>query len=254
VIRGAAFVVLAPQEPFDPATGLVGLRNWCELLKLRRRRKIWPWLLPLLLLPLLLLLPRCEPRQSFFGVPIETRSLLLIVDRSSSMQAHFGALRDEAKKVLSAMRQSGTAFANVIAYDSQTQSALGEIQELNDHNAQALDRFLDGLQSGGGTNLKSGLDLAAAEIAKHERPTTLVILTDARDGSIRAMVAEGPKLLERFQGVQVIGNALTPRLFGADARDPQNPQSPHAIDSEERALSELADTLNGHFGPLHKKP
>jgi len=239
LIRWAGFVVVTPEERFDPDTGLAGLRDWVDRLRLRRRRRIWPWLLPLLLLPLLL--QRCDPVETFFGVPIETNSLVLIVDRSSSMQSHFAALRDEAKKVLSRMRNHGTGWADVIAYDSKAQSRLGGIGKLDEATAAKLDRFLDGLQAGGGTNLSSGIEMAAREVAKHERPTTLVILTDARDGSIAPMVKKGKKLLEPFSGVDVVGHALTPRLFGTN-------ENPQPIDGPERALSELAENLNGHFG------
>ena len=137
---GDAQLVVAPHGPglvvehprkFDPKDGLAGLEAWGGQLRLRKRRRIWLWLL---LLPLFLLLRTCDSKESFFGFEIDTHSLIVIVDKSGSMEQIFPAVRQEAKKTLGAMKAGwfGTRYANVITYDGQAQSALGRLSELDD--------------------------------------------------------------------------------------------------------------------------
>jgi len=240
-IRKAGLVVEHPRR-FAGQGGFGGLERWGSELRLRRRCRPW-WLL--LFLPLLLLLfLRREggtADAAFFGVPIGTTSVVLLVDKSSSMGAHFPALRAEARRVLQRMRAAdGTHYAEIVAYDAGARAALGGLREVDAKTSEALEAFLDGLQAGGGTNLQAGLREAARLVAKHDRPTTLVILTDGRDGSIAPMLAD-PELLRGFGGVKVVGHALTPRLFG-DTGDPA------PVDDAERNLEGLAARMGGRFG------
>ena len=243
-IRRSRLVVEHPCT-FDPATGLAGLEQWGSEVRLRRRRRPW-WLL---LLPLLLLLfllddsaPAEEPEE-FFGVPIETTSLVILLDKSSSMAAHFESVRTEARRVLQRMIDAGDGYhCNIIAYDARAVPAFDEIAPVDAESATRLRGFLDRLRAGGGTNLRSGLEAAAVQVKKHGQPTTLLILTDAQDGSIRQMLGDNPGVLDKFDGVRIVGNALTPRLFGTSAdADPQN--------RYEQDLADLAKAFNGRFGP-----
>src|SRR5207253_2503128 len=147
-----------------------------------------PWWL-LLLLPLLLLPLTCnrqrtpEPRaDTLFGMEVDTDSFLIIVDKSKSMTPHFDRMRDEARRLLNErLKKTGQrpTFANVIAYDKEATSALGEIAPLNEANAARLRDFLDRLEPKGGTKLAAAMEKATDEIKKHGRKTTLLILTDA---------------------------------------------------------------------------
>lgn len=243
-IRRSGFVVQHPTS-FDASTGLTGLVTWGSELLLRRRRRWWPWLL--LLLPLLLL-RQCDEAESFFGVPIETESFIILVDKSGSMQKWFPVVQAEARSVLDRMEKAGgTRYADVIAYAGSATSALGKISEVDESTIRELNGFLDKLAAGGGTNLRSGIEQAAREVAAHDRPTTLIILTDAQDGSIPQMLQDMKATLSGFKGVEIVGNALTPRLFGGSG-DP-TPQDDH-----ERALKELAQGMHGRFGPQEDRP
>jgi hypothetical protein len=241
-IRRARFVVEEPREAFRPADGLAGLRAWVEQLRLRRRRLLWPWLL-LLLLPLLLL-AKCDERETFFGVPIETASLLLLVDHSSSMAEHLPALRAEARRVLEAMQQAGRAtHAEVIAYAGDAHACFGAMTALDDASKSRVLEFIDGLTTAGGTNLRSGIELAAREIAAHGEPTTIVILTDARDESIAGMAAGSASVLQQFGGIEIAAAGLTPRMFG--------PQSqPQPQDANEQTFRAFLESLGGRFGGI----
>lgn len=243
-IRRSGLVIEQPKTRFDPATGLAGLEEWGSQLVLRRRRNYWPWLL---LLPLLLLLKTCDPNESFFGFDLEHRSLIVVVDKSGSMESIFPLVREEAKDTLAAMKQAGwfgTRYANVITYDGQTQSALGKLEELNEETEKRLNDFLDNLQAGGGTTLRPALEQAAREVAAHGKPTTLVILTDGQgDATINLALADMGPLLEAFQGVEIVGHTMTPRLLTPEGR-----ASPAPINADENSLESLAREMNGTFG------
>ena len=246
-IGRAGFVVDEPTERFDPGTGLEGLRSWTDRLRLRKRRPRWPWLL-LLLLPLLLWVPRCEPAAEFFGAPVETDAFVLLIDRSGSMQEHFAALRTEALRVLDQLARAGGCSVDVIAYDSDAESCLGGIRPLTDATRAEIETFLNELASGGGTNLKSGMDLAAKHTAALGEPTTLVILTDAEDSSIAGMIQGREALIAGFDEVDTRAHALTPEHFVPT--DPSAPRAPAQPKTDsERKLAELAEILGGRFGP-----
>jgi len=240
-VRKSGLAVERPRR-FDPDTGLAGLEEWAGRVRLRRRRRLWPWLLPLLLLLLPFLKPDLVRAERFFGVAIETQSLVILLDKSSSMGQHFAAVQGEARNVLTRMAGSGAAhFFNVIAYDQRAHPAFGELRRVDGDAERELAGFLAGLRAGGGTNLRAGLEEAARQVAAHGRPATLLILTDAQDASIEGMLADTDGLLEKFSGVGVVGNALTPRLFGTDGN--ASPENRH-----EQDLAALAEALDGRFG------
>jgi Mg-chelatase subunit ChlD len=224
---------------------MAGLSQWASQLQLRRRQ-IPLWLL-LLLLPLLLLLilslKDCSSPE-FFGSSITTNSFIIIMDNSTSMEPHFPRVQQEARKTLENLTSSffSTHYANIIAYHSSATTALGSIKEVNDETGSQLIQFLDNLKAGGGTNLRSGIELAAKEVAAHQKPTTLIILTDGQDSSIDQMLQDRDTILNQFQHVEIIGNTLTPRIF-----DVKNPKP---INEVETKLNELAKTFNGQFGEV----
>ncbi len=237
-VQKSGLVIDSPKT-FEQQTGMDGLLQWANQLRLRRRRKIW--LLALLLLLLLLFSLRdCSPPKIF--VPIETQSFIIIMDKSSSMEPHFSAVQAEARKTLEKMRKSFFAkhYANVIAYHFSATSALGGIKEVNNETGQQLIFFLDNIKAEGGTNLRAGIELAAKEVAAHQKPTTLLIFTDGEDTSVAEMLQDVNPILSQFQGVEIVGNTLTPRVFSG--------VNPKPINELEQKLSELAAALNGHFG------
>lgn len=247
-IANAGFVVLEPTETFDPTTGLRGLREWTDRLRLRKKKNWLPWLLllPLLLLPFLL--PRCEMPASFFGAPIETRSFVLLIDRSGSMEQHFAALHTEAQRVLGVLDRVGGCSVDVIAYDQDAVSCLGAIRPITPDTRTRIDEFLATLEVGGGTNLRSGMEVAAKEIAALGQATTLVILTDAEDGSIRSMVDDHDRLIPTFGEVETKAYGLTPQFYvPSNSGDAATDVQPH--NDAERDLAALSELLGGRFGP-----
>jgi hypothetical protein len=219
---------------------MAGLAAWANELSLKRKwRPPWWWLL-FLLLPLLLWLRGCES-DSFIGIPVSTKSLLIIVDQSNSMEPHMQQVRAEAKRLLANWQGTFTArYVNIIAYDDDANSALGEIKKVDQGTISELTTFLDSLQLGGGTNLESAMTMAAREIASHDRPVTAIILTDGQDASISAMLQDIPAIRDSFKNVDVTVRTCTPRLF--------NGGDPTPIDLAETGLKDFAEQLGGSFG------
>src|SRR5262249_41288430 len=188
------------------------------------------------------LMQRGGPPESFFGVPIESESFILIVDRSSSMAPHLRAVEEEVGTTLARMRASPSPRSiDVIAFASGAESMLGKIMPLDDQVAAHLSSAIDALQTQGGTNLESAMVKAAEEVRAHGKPTTLIVLTDGQDESIPRMLERMPEVEKAFGGVRVSTHTTTPRLFAGGDATPQ--------DQYERELGQFSTPLHGRFGP-----
>jgi hypothetical protein len=255
VIRKAAkkarYPVESPQAAPDPAAGFAGLLDWAAAVRLRRKRRSRAWfllLLPLLLLPWLV--PSCPSKpETLFGIPVETDSFLILLDKSGSMGPYFAAVRDEAKKLLQERSRDKDKlhFADLIVYDAFAESALGGLQPVTPERIAEMTTYLDNLTAGGHTNLAAAVELAGPEVARHGQKTTLLVLTDGEDKSLAQLVNDKDKVRARFGGVPVTVRATTPRLFGAkgDAR-PANP--------DEEQLEQFCKAFGGRFGPARGAP
>ncbi|MDZ4849952.1 MAG: VWA domain-containing protein [Pirellulaceae bacterium] len=239
VIQKSGFKVEHPKE-FDPSTGMNGLLAWANVLSLRKKwRPPWWWLLIALLL-LLLWLRGCDSEE-FIGIPVETKSLIIIIDQSSSMEPYIQQVRDEAKQLLSRWENTYTShYINVIAYNDDATSALGDLRVVNQKTADELNNFLDTLQMNGGTKLESAIKVASQEIVRHDQPVTAIVLTDGEDGSIGGMLQSIQAIKDSFQGVNVTVKTCTPRLFNGGDPTPQTPA--------ESGLKDFANQLGGNFG------
>jgi len=238
-VKQSGFAVEHPKS-FNPKEGMSGLAAWARELSLKKKwRPPWWWLL-LLLLPLILWIRGCEPG-NFMGISVSTKSLLIIVDVSGSMEPHMQQVRDEAKQLLAEWQGTFTArYVNIIAYDDNATSALGEIKKLDLGTIDELTTFLDSLQLGDGTNLASAIKIASSEIASHDRPVTAIVLTDGQDSSIDEMLRSIPSIKDSFKNVDVTVRTCTPRLF--------NGGDPTPIDLHETRLKDFAEKLGGSFG------
>ena len=246
-IRKSGFAVESPTS-FDPSTGLVGLQDWAQQVKLRRKKSWWPWLL-LLLLPLLaLFLPRCDTVPDVAGLPaLDTKSFILLIDRSNSMAPAIETARRNFQQLLESLNKKRNPFAkyyvDVISYDAAAHSALGGMTQLDPSVALSLNDYLGNLSATGDTNLESAIRLAAKEVAAHGKPTTLLIITDAQDISIPGLVRNVDQVRGLFQGVEVHVNSNTPRIIDL------NPTGNIPITAEENDLRTFSNLLDGTFGP-----
>jgi hypothetical protein len=241
----AFYAVEHPTTGFDPSTGLAGLAAWARTVLLRRRQIPRRWFL--VLIPLLFVglgVKGCLPNPAtWFGVAIDTDSLIVLYDKSDSMGPYLAQVRDESRKLLEERSQrSGEQFADLIAYDNEAASALDGIRPVTAESIKKITGFMNSLRPGGWTNLAAGMDLAAEEVSRHGRKTTLLVFTDGEDKSIPEMLKDKNKVLAKFKGVSLTVHAVTPRLLkpGAD---------PRPITTDEKTLRDFCKAFNGQFGP-----
>jgi len=261
-MRKARFRIESPTH-FDANGGFRGLLDWAGQLRLKKLGvpKILKLLGLLLALGLLALIPfmcfqstpptpterekKLPPSGSIFGTKIESNFIILL-DRSSSMEVHFPKVKAEASRVLFEMlgdkKLKEPYYVDLITYDDRANSVLGGMKEVTPEVVGKLVEHLQNLKSGGGTNLRSGIFQAAQEVSQHGKKTTLIVLTDGEDSSIREMIQDKDQIRRQFDSVEFLLNSTTPRLFGATGS--QTPQN-----DEEKQMDVLSKTFNGRFGP-----
>jgi hypothetical protein len=257
-IERAGYRIEHPREPFNPASGFAGLREWATAVRLRRKPDRRRWLLLLLLLPLLLLPRACKsqppapatpPPDTLFSVPVEDESFIIVLDKSGSMGPYFAQVRDEARKLMQERSRDPKRlhFADLIVYDAETESVLGGVQPVTPESIAKVTNYLNTMTAGGWTHLSVAIDLAAKEVVKHGKKTTLIVLTDAEDKTIPIMLKDRSKWKALFGKVPVTINATTPRLFTAGA-------DPRPATLYEEDLADFCKAFNGRFGPVGAVP
>jgi hypothetical protein len=262
-VERSGYRIVHPQAPYNPATGFAGLREWSNAVRLKRKPDWRPWLLLLLLLPLALLLKSCRFERTppavpppavtspdrLFGVPVEGESVIILLDKSGSMGPYIAQIRDEAQKLLlERSKDPGKInYADLIVYDAETESVLGDVLPITVERIGKVTNYLNAMQVGGWTNLAVAVDLAAKEVVRHKKKTTLIVLTDGEDKTIPKMIRDKDRIRSMFQGVPFTINATTPRLFTPGA----NPR-PATIDEDD--LAEFCRCFNGRFGPVGAAP
>ena len=253
-----AWFAIESQPEFDASKGFAGLATWAKGVRLKKSWD-WRWLLLLLLL-LPFLFRGCPESDPIAG---KTKSFIIVLDRSSSMQPHFAKVQEEARKTLNSINDSslkrflgffGRAYyVDLISYDSEAKSLFNELRPVTKETAEQVLQEINSLQSGGGTNLKSAMTLAEQEIKKHGKETTLCIITDGADGSIAGMSKEiesdKTAVESRFGMTKgdrplVHANTLSPRLLDVTNRKARvAPEGP-----EENQLAHFSSLLYGAFG------
>lgn len=253
-----AWFAIESQPEFDASKGFAGLATWAKGVRLKKSWD-WRWLL-LLLLILPFLFRGCPESDPIAG---NTKSFIIVLDRSSSMQPHFAKVQEEARKTLSRITDSAFRrflgffgqkyYVDLISYDSQAKSLFNELRPVTKETSEQVLQEINQLRSGGGTNLQSAMTLAEQEIKKHGKETTLCIITDGEDGSIGAMTQEmksSPEAVKTRFGMTKGGppmfhaNTLTPRLL--DVTDRNTSVAPR--DANEQGLAEFSKAYLGMFG------
>lgn len=149
------------------------------------------------------------PSTEFGQVSGDPRRLIILLDRSGSMQ---GQPLRQAKKAIAACLGALAAqdLFGIVAFDDQVEVFKNDLSEGTMGDRRAAQKFLEGIESRGGTELASGVE-AAAKILRNE-PGDILILTDGQ-------VFGTEKILERARstGVRIhclgIGSASQDRFL-----------------------------------------
>ncbi len=244
-ITRAGYRVVSPRK-FDPTTGMNGLELWASQVILRRRL-VWPWFL--LFFPLLFFIQDCQCGRlpTALGLPaVGSQSYLLLIDTSGSMDTGIQIAREHIHELINdthTRRQSrNIKHINVISYNHAADSALGSLQPMNPEVTEQLEHYVNNLRAGGGTQLAAAFDQAATEIRAIQTPTTIHIITDARDDSIPRLLHDADAL-KRELGEDVTMYATSPRAL---AHPPGTGRTPQTTD--ERQLDQLMRHFGGRFG------
>jgi len=105
------------------------------------------------------------------------KAVIFALDRSGSMA---GAKLDQAKDALRFVLNhlgEGDAF-NIIIFDDQVESFKSEPQPFTPTLRAEADRYIDSIQSGGGTNIDAALLAAMGMIKNAQKPSYVLFMTD----------------------------------------------------------------------------
>lgn len=152
------------------------------------------------------------------------KTVIFVVDRSGSMSGKkIEQAKEAAKFVLNNLRQGDTF--NIVAYDSTVESFRPELQKYDDETRKAAIGFVEGLYSGGSTNIDGALSTALAMIKDESRPNFVLFLTDGlptvgekNEAKIATNAKQNNKLRTRMINFGV-GYDVNSRLLDRLSRD-----------------------------------
>ncbi len=105
------------------------------------------------------------------------KTVVFVVDKSGSMSGEkINQAKGALKFVLNNLRP-GDLF-NIVAYDSNVESFRPELQRFDDQSRASALGFVEGLFSGGSTNIDAALQTALAQLKDSSRPNYVIFLTD----------------------------------------------------------------------------
>ncbi len=124
---------------------------------------------------------------------VQPKTVIFVLDRSGSMSGKkIKQARNALRFVLRNLHE-GDLF-NIIAYDSEVESFQPELQRFDKEQLDEALAFVDGIESGGSTNLTGALLRAMKMVPDDsDRPAYVVFLTDGRP---TAGVTREPKIVQ----------------------------------------------------------
>lgn len=152
------------------------------------------------------------------------KTVIFVVDRSGSMSGKkFEQAKEAVKFVLNNLRHGDTF--NIVAYDSTVESFRPELQKYDDETRKSALGFVEGLYSGGSTNIDGALSTALGMIKDESRPNFVLFLTDGlptvgerNEAKIAANAKQNNKLRTRLINFGV-GYDVNSRLLDRLSRD-----------------------------------
>lgn len=136
------------------------------------------------------------------------REFIFVVDRSGSMSGKPLALAKETlRDALTHLRPVDTF--EVVAFESGTRRLFGKPRPANAANLARATRFLDGMVSGGGTEMGNAIEAALSDDVESGRHRYVMFLTDGYIGFDQEMVSAAALLVrnlgQRGQHARVFG-------------------------------------------------
>ncbi|MEN9358613.1 MAG: hypothetical protein RL095_148 [Verrucomicrobiota bacterium] len=150
----------------------------------------------------------------FYGLPLEGKNIIFIIDRSGSMQ---GGKLDEVKKKLHDLLEENFYSGRKVAllfFDNQLETYPNNgLVDGDDKSKAKLFKFLDGIQPRGGTVPEIACEHAFEKIVKRQQVDTIYLLSDGAPNNppdqVRAKIvglAAGTYVKIHTVGFQVAGD------------------------------------------------
>lgn len=190
-----------------------------------------------------------SPELGTTGTQAIPKTTIIVVDRSGSMSGPKIQQAREAVKFFLGQLKPDDTF-NIVAYDSTVESFRPELQKADNATIQQALGFADGLNSGGGTNIRDALQAALRMLVDDQRPSYVLFLTDGQptvgetnEMKIVAAAKEADKVHARIFNFGV-GHDVNSRLLDRLSRELRG-QSVYVRPNEniEVAVSSLAKKI-----------
>ena len=118
-----------------------------------------------------------SPEMKKLDSPPVSKTVVFVLDRSGSMGGQkFEQAREALEFVLNNLREGDTF--NIVAYDSKVESFRPELQRFDPEIREEAVGFVEGLHSGGSTNIDGALQTTLKLLNDEQRPTYVIFLTD----------------------------------------------------------------------------
>jgi hypothetical protein len=193
---------MSSEIPFDESDGFESLKSWAAGIRYSKRFNPiwWLFLIPLLLLFLYLMLQTCSLVQGTysklseaFSKGLETEAVIIVLDKSGSMDCCFDKVRDQTTTLIKQQRKKwGNSYMDLIVFDSNQRPTFGDLKKLdNDTEKEVIAQIPE--SANGGTMTLPALEQAVKEIDRHNKPTTMILVTDGEDSDNNSI----PSLITR---------------------------------------------------------
>jgi hypothetical protein len=239
----SGFKLEPPSPPFDPKTGMKGLAEWADNVRLIRGMRIRPWwFLPLFLL--FCCFPwSCQSMPKFWSSAPPV-AYVLLVDNSSSMKKDAKKQHEQVKRFLDVKMKMGVPlYANIIFFNDKADPVFDRIELITPDKRKALDDALGKMKYDvEETNMSKGLNEAVKEMKAFGRPVPVKHFTDAIDMSV-GMVGEKMPTYWAHAGGPFPITTVTPRQM--DPLSDRAPVGPH-----EEACAKMNQTTGSTFGDI----
>jgi Ca-activated chloride channel homolog len=137
-----------------------------------------------------------QPPQLELDELVGRREMIFVVDRSGSMSGLPLALAKQTlRESLSRLRPVDTF--DIVGFENGTQRLFGTSRPANEHNLVLAERFIDGMQAGGGTMMAGAVEAALAPKLSPGVHRYVMFLTDGYIGNEQQIFAGAAELVLR---------------------------------------------------------
>jgi Ca-activated chloride channel family protein len=139
-----------------------------------------------------------QPPQMDLDAIVGRREMIFVVDRSGSMSGVPLALAKlTLRTALQRLRPVDTF--DVVGFESSTERLFGTPRPANEHNLVLAERFIDGIQAGGGTMMADAVEAALAPRLSEGRHRYVFFLTDGYIGNESQIIEAAGELVDRAE-------------------------------------------------------